>query len=71
MFLTALGVMAIPAPYLGGLLYDLVDPSATFMAAALLCWLAVPLAWLKLRRPSAQPTPPANPPELQPIAVGD
>lgn len=47
-FWTALGVMAIPAPYIGGMLYDRVAPEAPFVAAVALMVLVVPLALAKL-----------------------
>lgn len=51
-FWTALGVAAIPAPYLGGLLYEYVAPQATFIIAAICPLLVVPLALWKLRIPA-------------------
>jgi MFS family permease len=50
-FLSALGIVAIPAPYLGGLLYSRVGPQAPFWVAALLLILSVPVALWKLQRP--------------------
>lgn len=50
-FLSALGIVAIPAPYLGGLLYSRVGPQAPFWVAALLLILSVPIALWKLQRP--------------------
>lgn len=51
-FMTALGVLAIPAPYLGGLLYDNLRPEATFILAAACTLLAAPLALWKLHMPA-------------------
>ncbi len=51
-FMTALGVLAIPAPYLGGLLYERLRPEATFVLAAACTLLAAPLALWKLRVPA-------------------
>ncbi|MBN1565246.1 MAG: MFS transporter [Anaerolineae bacterium] len=53
-FWTALGVLAIPAPYIGGLLYDYVAPEATFVVAAICSALAIPLALRKLRLPAKE-----------------
>lgn len=51
LFMTAMGLLAIPAPVVGGLLYDGVRPEATFILAALACLIAAPLALWKLRVP--------------------
>jgi MFS family permease len=51
-FWTALGVLAIPAPYIGGLLYDHIAPEATFVLAAACTALAVPLTLHRLHVPS-------------------
>lgn len=51
-FLTALGVMAIPAPYIGGWLYTQVAPEATFILSAVSVLVAIPLVWWKLRLPT-------------------
>jgi DHA1 family multidrug resistance protein-like MFS transporter len=52
-FWTALGVAAIPAPYIGGLMYDHISPESTFFVAAVCNFVAVPLALWKLRLPGA------------------
>lgn len=51
-YMTALGVLAIPAPYIGGLLYDNVSPAAAFIVAGLCMVVAAPLALWKLRLPA-------------------
>lgn len=50
-FWTALGVVAIPAPYIGGMLYDNSGPQTPFVAAALIVVVAIPLILWKLRLP--------------------
>ena len=42
----ALGLLAVPAPYIGGLLYDQVGPEATFVVAAICALIAAPLCAL-------------------------
>lgn len=54
-YMTALGVLAIPAPYIGGLLYDNVAPSAAFVVAGVCMMVAAPLALWKLRLPTPLP----------------
>jgi MFS family permease len=49
LFMTALGVMAIPAPIIGGFLYDHVAPEAAFVVAAVCTLTGIPLVLLKLR----------------------
>lgn len=55
-FHTALGVLAIPAPMIGGVLYNQVAPSAPFLVAMALGVLIVPFAFIKLRVPKAEST---------------
>ncbi len=50
-YMTALGVLAIPAPYIGGLLYDHIAPAATFFVAGVCMIVAAPLALSRLRLP--------------------
>lgn len=50
-FWTALGVLAIPAPILGGFLYDHIAPESVFVVSAACTLLAVPLVLRKLRLP--------------------
>ena len=56
LFMTALGLLAVPAPYIGGLLYDQVGPEATFVVAAICALIAAPLAIRWLRVPAAKPS---------------
>jgi MFS family permease len=58
-FWTALGVLAIPAPTVGGFLYDHVAPGSIFVVSAGCTLLAVPLVLRKLRL-SAVDTAPAE-----------
>jgi MFS family permease len=51
-FMTALGFMAVPAPIIGGLLYNNVAPTAPFVVAIVLGLVAVPLALRTLHRPA-------------------
>lgn len=50
-FMTALGVVAIPAPYIGGLAYDHWQPSAPFVLAVILALLTLPMVLSRLRLP--------------------
>lgn len=71
-FMTALGVMAIPAPIIGGLLYDHVAPEAAFVVAAICTLLGIPLVLLKLNlRPAAadEKTPAGAPVEEDAVAA--
>jgi MFS family permease len=61
-FMTALGVLAIPAPTIGGLLYDNVAPEAVFVVSAAFTLVAVPLVLSRLRLPAeAGESVPAEP----------
>lgn len=65
-YMTALGVLAVPAPYIGGLLYDNIAPAATFIFAGVCMIIAAPLALWKLRLPApAQPVEQAAPVALE------
>jgi MFS family permease len=50
-YMTVMGVFSIPLPYIGGMLYDDVQPEATFVLIAGLCVVVVPFALWKLRAP--------------------
>lgn len=67
-FWSALGIVAIPMPYIGGLLYDNVGPEVPFWVAVVALILSVPLSLWKLGR-VPQPPPaeaPAVPVETAP-----
>ena len=53
-FWTALGVLAIPAPTIGGYLYDHVAPGSVFVVSAACTLLAVPLVLRKLHLSAAE-----------------
>ena len=53
LFWSALGVAAVPMPYIGGLLYDGFGPRVPFWVSATVIMLTVPLALWKLRTPRA------------------
>ncbi|NJL93864.1 MAG: MFS transporter [Anaerolineae bacterium] len=54
-FLTAFGLVAIPAPYVGGLLYDYSSPQATFYLVAGLAVATIPLVLARLHAPEPGP----------------
>ncbi|GAB4467624.1 MAG: multidrug efflux MFS transporter [Anaerolineae bacterium] len=68
LFWSALGVVAIPSPYLGGLLYEGIAPQAPMWISALVIALTVPIALWRLRRPpdAAQASLPIEPVEAAP-----
>lgn len=55
LFWSALGIAAIPMPYLGGLMYDSFGPRVPFWLSAAVITLTVPLALWKLRTPQVAP----------------
>lgn len=67
-FWSALGVVAIPMPYIGGLLYDNVGPQVPFWVAVAVTAATVPLALWKLRppAPAAESAEPAL--QIEPIS---
>ena len=67
-FWSALGVVAIPMPYIGGLLYDNVGPQVPFWVAVAVIAATVPLALWKLRAPApaAESAEPAL--QIEPIS---
>lgn len=62
-FWSALGIVAVPMPYIGGLLYDNVGPQSPFWVAVVVILLSAPLALWKLKRPAEEPI--ATPPEAE------
>lgn len=68
-FMTALGVLAIPAPTIGGLIYDNISPHVTFFVAALSTLLAIPLVLRYLVLPPAAKPADAVPSEAVPAVT--
>jgi len=48
LFTTSLGLVSLPAPYIGGLLWNSFGPKATFVVPFAASLVAVPLLWVKL-----------------------
>lgn len=54
LFQSALGLVAIPAPSIGGILFDRIGSSATLLFGIGLSLFAIPLSLIKLRRPNVE-----------------
>lgn len=54
LFQSALGLIAIPAPSIGGILFDRIGSSATLLFGIGLSLLAIPLSLMKLRQPTVE-----------------
>jgi len=48
LFTTSLGLVSLPAPYIGGLLWNSFGPKATFVVPFAASLAAAPLLWVKL-----------------------
>lgn len=57
LFYSALGLLAIPAPSIGGVLYDHISPKTTLMFGVILSLIAIPLSLFKLRIPNEKERP--------------
>ncbi|MEJ2148950.1 MAG: MFS transporter [Chloroflexota bacterium] len=57
LFWSAMGLLAVPAPYLGALLYDNVAPRMPFLVAMGVVSLTIPVALFKLKAPVGKGTP--------------
>lgn len=55
LFGTSLGIVSLPAPALGALLWDRLGPTVPFMITAWMGLLAIVLVWFKFKLPSEQP----------------
>jgi MFS family permease len=53
LFATSLGVFALPAPWVGSQLWELIDPRAPFLITVVLASLVILPAWYKLRLPAS------------------
>ncbi|MFP4322734.1 MAG: MFS transporter [Anaerolineales bacterium] len=73
-FMTVLSVLAVPAPYLGGLMYDYIAPQATTVFIALIAWFVIPVALWKLytpRQPAQVPAAHRRTSQTQPAPGAD
>jgi MFS family permease len=60
LFWSALGLLAVPAPYLGALLYDNVAPRTPFLVAMGVVALTIPVALFKLKAPAGMGVEPGE-----------
>ncbi len=67
MFRTSLGIISLPAPYIGATLWERFSPRVPFVVTAVASFLTIVPAWLKFRLPPK----PAAPEELAPQPIGD
>jgi len=58
-FTTSLGIISLPAPYIGGLLYSHIGPLLTFSIPLVVSTLLLPVMWIKFKLPKAAPAQPA------------
>jgi DHA1 family multidrug resistance protein-like MFS transporter len=58
---TSIGLFSLPAPYLGGLLWDRISPLAPFVMRVVVGVLVIPLLWVKLAPAKAGVKPGAEP----------
>jgi MFS family permease len=56
-----IGLVALPAPWIGGQIWEATSPKIPFLATFLLGSLALIPAWFKLRVPTSEVIPPAEP----------
>ena len=51
LFTTSIGLISLPAPYIGGLLWEAISPQAPFYAPIIATLLVIPIMWTKFRLP--------------------
>jgi MFS family permease len=56
LFSTSLGVVSLPAPYLGGLLWENFGPHVPFFVPVVATLLLLPVMWIKFKLPKGQVT---------------
>ncbi len=55
MLATSWGILSLPSPWIGGLLWDRFGPQAPFIATVVLGCLTLLPAWIRLKVPPAAP----------------
>ena len=55
LFSTSLGLISLPMPYIGALLWENVNPRFPFMITAIALYLSIIPAWLKFKLPKGEP----------------
>jgi MFS family permease len=60
LFSTSLGVVSLPAPWIGSQLWDKFGPTFPFTITAIVILLSVIPIWLKFKLPKETPTPPVS-----------
>jgi len=50
-FGTSLGILSLPMPWIGGQLWERLNPQAPFWVTAILCSIIIPIAWKKFILP--------------------
>ena len=55
LFSTSIGIISLPAPYLGALLWERVNPQFPFYIPRVATLLLLPVMWFKFRLPSSSP----------------
>jgi MFS family permease len=68
LFSTSVGLVSLPAPLIGGLLWQGVGPRATFLVPIIGHLLMLPIIWFKFRLPPEMPATPPAMTELQAVA---
>ena len=48
-FGTSLGILSLPMPWIGAQLWEIFSPQAPFWITAMLCAVAIPIAWIKFK----------------------
>jgi MFS family permease len=55
LFSTSIGIISLPAPYLGAMLWERFDPKVPFYVPLVAILLLLPITWLKFKLPSPSP----------------
>ncbi|MBK5108224.1 MAG: MFS transporter [Anaerolineales bacterium] len=63
MFRSSLGLISLPAPYIGAQLWERFNPRVPFIITAILALISVIPAWFKFNLPDEEPTPGGAPAE--------
>ncbi len=60
LFSTSLGIVSLPAPFIGSLLWKNFSPQLPFAITAVVCLLSIIPVWFKFKLPKAEPTTTEN-----------
>ena len=70
LFSTSLGVISLPAPYIGAMLWEKFSPRTPFFVPVVALFIIIPIIWFKFKLPANTGTPgPTQPDDSPDVAL--